>query len=107
MERFKWNYALEEEEDDNNDDKDKDNKDEDNEDVGDNSNVDDKHNTSSPTMSNKSANTMPSCHQVMAIWLSSVWQSHIHIYCKQLGEKMAALILQTPICSNVNASSTK
>ncbi len=44
---------FEEEEDNNKDDKDKDNKDEDDKEVDNESNVDGKHNTSSPTMSNK------------------------------------------------------
>ncbi len=53
MEQYKWNYVLEKEEDDDKDDEDKDNKDEDDEEVDDESNVDGKHNTSSPTTSNK------------------------------------------------------
>jgi hypothetical protein len=53
MEQYKWNYVLEEEEDDNKYDEDKDNEDEDDKEVNDDSNVDDKHNASSPTMSNK------------------------------------------------------
>jgi hypothetical protein len=53
IEQYKWNYVLEEEEDNNKDDEDKDNKDEDNKEVNAESDVDGKHNTSSPTTSNK------------------------------------------------------
>ncbi len=48
-----WKYVLEEEEEDNKDDKDEDNEDEGDKDIDEDSDVDDKHNTSSPTMSNK------------------------------------------------------
>ncbi len=53
MEQFKWNYVLEEEENNDKDEEDKDSKDEDSNDVDNNSNVDGKDNASSPTTSNK------------------------------------------------------
>jgi hypothetical protein len=52
MEQYKWNYVLEEDEDDNKDAEDEDNEEEDDKDINDDSNVDDEHNTSSPTKSN-------------------------------------------------------